>query len=70
MTFDQIRSMSKDAFKDAVKKQVKIALDYLKNKQSSHTKSKNMSFNELNLQDYLRPEANLTNFSGSVTNLL
>ena len=62
MTFDQIRSMSKDAFKDAVKKQVKIkALDYLKNKQSSHTKSKNMSYNELNLQEYLRPETNLTN---------
>ena len=36
-------------------------MDYLKIKQSSHTKSKNMSYNELNLQDYLRPETNLTN---------
>ena len=62
MTFDQIRSMSQDAFKNAVKNQVKMkALDYLKNIQSSHTKSKKMFYNELRLQDYLGPEANLTN---------
>ena len=62
MTFDQVKSMSKDAFKELVKRQVKIkALEFLKNIQSTHSKSSNLSYTEITLQEYLKPENSMTN---------
>ena len=55
MSFEEIANVSEEAFKNFVKEKVqKAALDYLKNLQLIHSKSKNQCYNELSLQGYLK----------------
>ena len=62
MTFAQVKCMSKDAFKELVKRKVKTkALEFLKSIQSTHSKSSKLSYTEIALQEYLKPENNMTN---------
>ena len=62
MTFDNIKTFSKDAFKQLVKKHTrKAAIAGLKEIQETHSKSKKMSFNELQMQEYLVPDNGMTN---------
>ena len=59
LSFEEIKSISKDAFKAIVKKNVKkVALDYLKKLQETHSKAKNLSYDELDLQMYLKSGTN------------
>ena len=62
MTFDIIKTFSKDAFKETVKKHVKTAaLKGLQEIQESHSKSKKLNYNELKMQEYLLPNNGMTN---------
>ena len=62
MTFDNIKTFSKDAFKQLVKKHIrKAAFAGLKEIQETHSKSKKMSYNELKMQEYLLPDNGMTN---------
>ena len=55
VSFEEISEISKEAFKKLVKEKVqKSALNYLKNLQISHSKSKNICYEDLSLQGYLR----------------
>ena len=55
MSFEEIEGISKDAFKVIVKKNVKKAtLEYLKKLQQTHSKAKNLTYDELDLQLYLK----------------
>ena len=55
MSFEEITNISKEAFKKLVKEKVnKSALDYLQNLQLSHSKSENLSYDDLGLQGYLK----------------
>ena len=55
VSFEEIENISKEAFKKLVKDKVhKSALDYLKNLQLSHSKSENLSYDDLSLQGYLK----------------
>ena len=59
MTFDQIRSYSKDAFKIIVKKHVKAAaFKMLISLQQTHSKAQITKYSELDLQTYLGSEKN------------
>ena len=57
MTFDQIKAYSQEAFKDIVRKHVRIsALTMLTQIQQTHSKSKKMQYNDLKMQNYLSSE--------------
>ena len=59
MDFNQIKACSKEAFKDIVKKHVKIAaFKMLTSIQKTHSKSKSLSYHELTMQKYLSSEGN------------
>ena len=59
MSFEEIENVSEEAFKKFVKDKVqKAALDYLKSLQLTHSKSENLSYNELSLQGYLKSGTN------------
>ena len=61
MTFEQIKAVSKDEFKIQVKKIVKRkALEYLQNLQQTHSKAQPLKYAKLGLQDYLKPESDMT----------
>ena len=54
LTFEEIRSQTKDSFKRTVKKYVAdSALNYLKELQKDHSKSKPLHYQKLALQEYL-----------------
>ena len=55
MSFEEIQNTSKEGFKKLVKEKVnEAALDYLKSLQKTHSKSKNLKYSELCLQQYLK----------------
>ena len=55
MSFEEIRNVSKEAFKDLVKDRIqKLALVYLKKLQQTHVKAKPLSYEKLSLQSYLK----------------
>ena len=59
LSFEEIARISKDAFKEIVKKKVKKgALEYLQNLQQTHSKAKNLVYDELDLQLYLKSGTN------------
>ena len=59
LSFEEIERISKDAFKELVKKNVKkCALDYLKKLQQTHSKARNLPYDELDLQMYLKSGTN------------
>ena len=61
MTFDDIQKMSKNRFKKIIKENIKVsALHHLQNLQKLHSKSQNLSYHDLQLQDYLKPGHNMT----------
>ena len=50
LTFDQIESLSKEMFKKVVKEKVKKkSFDYLTEIQATHSKAKNIVYNNLSL---------------------
>ena len=56
-SFDDICEMTKISFKKIVKSKVKEkALLFLKDLQKSHSKSKHLIYNDLNLQNYLKSD--------------
>ena len=60
-SFDDIRETTKDAFKKYVKTKVKEkAFKYLKDLQNSHSKSQNIQYKEVKLQEYLKPASSMT----------
>ena len=61
MNFEEIMVMSKEAFKELVKMKVKSkALQYLQELQQKHSKSINLKYETLQLQEYLKPEGNMS----------
>ena len=61
MTFDEIKNVSVNSFKNIVKKQIKIkALEYLQQCQQSHSKSKHVIYHKLEMDEYLKSGNNLT----------
>ena len=61
LNFDDIQRLSKSKFKNIIKEKTKLsALQYLSQLQETHTKSQNIKYKTLNLQDYLKPGYNLT----------
>ena len=61
LNFEGIRKTSKSSFKKLVKEKVRIkAFHYLTQLQSTHSKSKDLKYSELELQDYLKPDNNMT----------
>ena len=61
LTFEQIKSFSKEAFKEKVKNHVKSsALKFLQNLQQTHSKSKPCVYTKLELQDYLKADNDMT----------
>ena len=52
MTFDEIKNVSVNSFKNIVKKQIKIkALEYLQQCQQSHSKSKHVIYHKLEMDE-------------------
>ena len=59
--FDEIKSKSKNEFKGIIRSKVYLkAFEYLKSIQQTKTKSKNITYKELDLQEYLKPQCKLT----------
>ena len=59
--FTTIKAKSKSEFKRMVKIKIQEkALHYLTSIQATHSKSKHIVYSELSLQEYLKPECNLT----------
>ena len=59
MDFDQIEACTKDAFKEKVKKHIKVAAFRMLTKiQQSHSKSRSLGYNELAMQKYLCSDNN------------
>ena len=59
-SFDDISEISKDAFKKMVKEKVKKkALFFLKDLQQTHSKSKNLDYKDLELQNYLESDLSI-----------
>ena len=53
--------MSKSAFKELVKKQVKLkSYEYLLSVKETHSKSKDLHYSDFKMQDYLKPGSNMT----------
>ena len=62
LTFESIKTYSKDSFKLLVKNQIrKAAFAGLKEIQESHSKSKKIDYSELKMQEYLLPDNGMTN---------
>ena len=60
-SFEQIKLMSKSAFKELVKKQVKLkSFEYLLSVKETHSKSKDLHYSDFQMQDYLKPGSNMT----------
>ncbi len=60
LTFEQIKSFNKEAFKTKVKEHViTSALEYLKNLQQTHSKSRPLTYTKLELQDYLKADSDM-----------
>ena len=61
LNFNEIRDLSKDAFKDLVKKHVRAtAFEELKETQKTHSKSKKIEYNEMKMQEYLTANSGMT----------
>ena len=61
MTFEDIRAIPKDTFKELVKKHVRAtAFAGLKEIQESHSKSKKLKYNEMKMNDYLAANTGMT----------
>ena len=61
MTFDDIKRVSANNFKNIVKKQIKIkALEYLQQCQQSHSKSKHVIYHKMEMDEYLKSGNDLT----------
>ena len=61
LQFDEIKSKSKNEFKGIVRSKVYLkAFEYLKSIQQTKTKSKNITYKELDLLEYLKPQCKLT----------
>ena len=61
MTFDEIRTIDRKRFKTLVKNRIQIkALEYLLFIKSKHSKGKELSYDELELQNYLSSKSNLS----------
>ena len=61
MNFDDIKKISKAQFKNFVKEKVKKkALEYLSDLQKTHSKSINLTYDKITLQDYLKPNNSLS----------
>ena len=61
MSFQQISNVSVNCFKTIVKKQIRLkALAYLQQNQLSHSKSKQVTYKKLEMEEYLKPGNNLT----------
>ena len=61
MTFEQIKSVTKDEFKQKVKQIVKKkAFEFLQNLQQTHSKAKPLKYAKLSLQDYLKHDSEMT----------
>ena len=61
LNFNEIRDLSKDAFKDLVKKRVRAtAFEELKETQKTHSKSKKIEYNEMKMQEYLTANSGMT----------
>ena len=55
LSFEEIKTMKKDTFKNMVKKLItKAAFDYLLTKSESHSKMDNLHYEKLTLQSYLK----------------
>ena len=61
MTFEDFKDISKDTFKELVKKHVRAtAFAGLKEIQESHSKSKKLKYNEMKMNDYLVSNTGMT----------
>ena len=62
MSVEEIQGVSKNVFKNDVKSKVKINfLKYLNNIKKTHTKSRNLKYTEIKLDEYLQhPSFNTT----------
>ena len=61
MTFEDIKAIPKDTFKELVKKHVRAtAFAGLKEIQESHSKSKKLKYNEMKMNDYLVSNTGMT----------
>ena len=61
MNFQQIRNVSVNCFKTIVRKQIRLkALAYLQQCQLSHSKSRQVTYKKLEMEEYLKPGNNLT----------
>ena len=61
MSFQQIRNVSVNCFKTIVRKQIRLkALAYLQQCQLSHSKSRQVTYKKLEMEEYLKPANNLT----------
>ena len=61
MSFSEIMKQTKDSFKNLIKSKVKAAaFTYLRNIQATKSKSKNIEYKCLELQNYLKPGNNMT----------
>merc|ERR1711949_59297 len=61
MNFQQIRNVSVNSFKTIVRKQIRLkALAYLQQCQLSHSKSRQVTYKKLEMEEYLKPGNNLT----------
>ena len=60
-SFQEIQNFSKVKFKNLVKEKVRqIAFQYLMQIKQSHTKAKDLDYHQLALQEYLKPEDDLS----------
>ena len=61
LNFEGIKQTSKSSFKQLVKERVRTkAFHYLTQLQQTHSKSKDLKYSEFKLQDYLKPDNNMT----------
>ena len=61
MSFRDIRNVSANSFKKIVKKQIRIkTLEYLQQCQQTHSKSKHVTYQKLEMEGYLKPGNDLT----------
>ena len=61
LNFEGIKQTSKSSFKQLVKERVRTkAFHYLTQLQQTHSKSKDLKYSEFKLQEYLKPDNNMT----------
>ena len=62
LTFDEVRALPKETFKETVKKHVReTSLAGLKTIQETHSKSKKLQYKEIKMQEYLSASNEMTN---------